>query len=154
MMDYYSAISNSYDELYGEEQLKKIKLILKFADIKENDKVLDIGCGTAFYSNLFKNYTGIDNARKMLKHPSCILGNAEHLPFQDKSFDAVISVTAIHNFKDIEKALKEMKRVARNKIIISVLKRSPKFLLIKSLIQKYFKVIIIEEDKDIIFISK
>ena len=83
MMDYYSIISNSYNELYGEEQLKKIKLILGSNSIKAEDKILDVGCGTAVYSNLFKNYTGIDNARKMLKHPSCVLGNAEHLPFPD-----------------------------------------------------------------------
>ena len=154
MMDYYSIISNSYDGLYGEEQLKKIKLILGSNSIKAEDKILDVGCGTAVYSNLFKNYTGIDNARKMLKHPSCVLGNAEHLPFPDNSFDVVMSITAIHNFKNIEKALKEMKRVANNKVIISVLKRSPKFSYIKSLIQKYFKVILLEEEKDIIFISK
>jgi len=154
MMDYYSIISNSYDGLYGEEQLKKIKLILGSNSIKAEDKILDVGCGTAVYSNLFKNYTGIDNARKMLKHPSCVLGNAEHLPFPDNSFDVVMSITAIHNFKNIEKALKEMKRVAKNKVIISVLKRSPKFSYIKSLIQKYFKVILLEEEKDIIFISK
>jgi len=153
-MDYYSIISNSYDGLYGEEQLKKIKLILGSNSIKAEDKILDVGCGTAVYSNLFKNYTGIDNARKMLKHPSCVLGNAEHLPFPDNSFDVVMSITAIHNFKNIEKALKEMKRVAKNKVIISVLKRSPKFSYIKSLIQKYFKVILLEEEKDIIFISK
>ncbi len=154
MMDYYSIIAPSYNELYGEEQLKKINLILRFAEIQEDDKILDVGCGTAVYSNLFKNYTGIDNARKMLKHPSCVLGNAEHLPFPDHSFDVVMSITAIHNFKDIEKALKEMKRVSKNKVIISVLKRSPKFFYIKSLIQKYFKVIYLEEEKDIIFISK
>ena len=154
MMDYYSIISNSYNELYGEEQLKKIKLILESNAIKAEDKILDVGCGTAVYSNLFKNYTGIDNARKMLKHPSCVLGNAEDLPFPDHSFDVVMSITAIHTFEDSEKALREMKRVAKNKVIISVLKRSPKSFYIKSLIKKYFKVIFLEEEKDIIFISK
>ncbi len=152
-MTYYDKIAKGYDELYKEEQLKKVKLIIKHLNIK-NEKVLDIGCGTAFYSNLFKNYTGIDNSKKMIKgKKECIYANAESLPFNDESFDAVICITSIHNFKDIKKALNEMKRVCKNKIAISVLKKAKKFEEIKKLIKDNFKVQEIEEEKDIIFIS-
>ena len=82
-----------------------------------------------------------------------IKANAESLPFKDKSFDVVISITAIHNFNDIESSIKEIKRVAIKKIAISVLKKSKKFSYIKSLIKKHFPNFkTLEEEKDIIFI--
>ena len=41
-MDYYSSIADGYDELYGEEQLAKIKLILANVEIQDTEKVLAI----------------------------------------------------------------------------------------------------------------
>src|SRR3989344_7390510 len=138
MMNYYSCIANSYDALYGEEQLKKIKIILQHKLIKKTESILDVGCGTAVYADFFKNYMGIDSAKKMLKDSRCVHGCAEHLPFPDKSFDVVISITAIHNFKDIDQALKEIKRVMKRKVIISLLKRSSKYITIKEKIKNCF----------------
>ncbi len=154
-MNYYNIISKSYNELYKEEQLNKIKIILKELNLKDKEKVLDVGCGTAFYKNLFKNYTGIDNSKGMLsksKTKNLIYGNAENLPFKDKSFSVVICITAIHNFKDYKKSIKEMKRVCKNKIIITILKRAKKFKEISSFIEKNFNFKKIGEDKDMIYI--
>jgi len=150
-MDYYSSISKGYNKFHKEEQLKKVKIILRY--IKKTDKVLDVGCGTAFYRKYIKNYTGIDNSPGMLPK-DCILADAEKLPFKDKSFDIVISITALHNVKNPEKAIKEIKRVTKGKIAISILKRSKKFKKIKTILNKYFKNLKeIEEEKDIIFIN-
>ncbi len=151
--DYYSSISKGYDELYKEEQLMKLKLILKNVNIK--GKVLDVGCGTAFYSKYFKDYTGIDNSKGMLEKSKAnvIYGNAENLPFKDKSFDVVICLTAIHNFKDYGKALNEMKRVSKKLMIISLLKKANKFDKIKRKINKMFNNgRELDEEKDLIFI--
>lgn len=148
-MNYYDQISEGYNELHKEEQIKKVKLIIKLLDIKD-EKILDIGCGTAFYSNLFKNYTGIDNSQGMLDQAKAkvILANAESLPFEDNSFGAVISVTAIHNVKNFKKAIQEIKRVAKNKIAISILKKSNNFKAIERELENFQST---EEDKDIIF---
>ncbi|MFW9880705.1 MAG: class I SAM-dependent methyltransferase, partial [Candidatus Thorarchaeota archaeon] len=62
-MDYYSGISEGYDELHKEEQLKKIKKVIELLKIKDNEKVLDVGCGTALYSGYFKDYIGIDKSK-------------------------------------------------------------------------------------------
>ena len=149
-MNYYDKISSGYNELHKEEQLKKVKILIKELNIK-NDKVLDIGCGTAFYSNLFKNYTGIDNSKGMLKKSKAkvIYVNAEKLPFKDNSFDTIISVTAIHNFINSKKAVEEMKRVSKNKIGITVLKKSKKLKEIEKLLKNFKKI---EEDKDFIYL--
>lgn len=135
-MSYYDYLASGYDNLHGKEQLKKIKLILDEFNIS-NKKVLDIGCGTAFYSKFFKHYAGIDNSKEMLNkaNANVILGNAEKLPFENKSFDVVISISAIHNFKDYKKAIDEMFRVAKESVIVSLFKRPKNFNEIKG----YFK---------------
>ena len=154
-MKFYDEIAKSYNELHKEEQLKKIHIILKKLHIKDKEKVLDIGCGTAFYSDLFKDYTGIDSSKKMLSQSNAnvIYGKAEKLPFKDKSFNIVLSVTAIHNFNNPEKAIQEIKRVCKNKIAITLLKKSNEFNYLKNLIKKNFKGKKFNSEKDIIFIG-
>ena len=72
---------------------------------------------------------------------------------KDNFFDIVISITAIQNFTNIEKGLKEIKRVGKDRFILTFLKKSSKKDKIIKLIQKIFKVKeIIEEEKDIIFV--
>jgi|TARA_Y100000310_G_C20680077_1_gene815397 ubiquinone/menaquinone biosynthesis C-methylase UbiE len=148
-MNYYDQIAEGYDELHKEEQLKKINIIIKELKIK-NDKLLDVGCGTAFYHKLFKNYTGIDNSKGMLKksEANVIHAEAENLPFKDKSFDTVISITAIQNFKDPIKAINEMKRVAKKKIGITILKKAKNLKLVEKELKIFNRI---GEDKDIIF---
>lgn len=145
----YKKLAKNYNELHKQEQLKKAKLIIKLLKIKK-DRVLDVGCGTAIYSDLFENYTGIDNCKEMLNlsKEKMIYAQAEKLPFKDKSFDTVISVTSIHNFRYIEKSIQEIKRVAKKKIAISVLKKSKKLPQIKKLLKDFNQV---EQEKDIIF---
>ncbi len=156
-MTYYNNIAKGYNGLHGEEQLKKINIILNNIKIKKTDKLLDVGCGTGFYLDLFKcNITGVDPSEELLKECKykTIKAYAEKLPFKDNSFDLVISITSIHNFKNINKALEEMKRVGEKKFVFSVLKKSKKFDYIIDLIKKKFKVkkIVIEE-KDAIFFT-
>jgi ubiquinone/menaquinone biosynthesis C-methylase UbiE len=148
-MNYYDQISSGYDELHSEEQLKKVKLIIELIDIGD-EKVLDVGCGTALYGDLFSDYTGMDNSKGMLEKSKYNVqyGEAEELPFLDDSFDCVISITALQNVEDIEKAILEIKRVAKNKIAISVLKKSSKISKFKELLSDFESF---EEDKDIIF---
>ena len=155
----YKYIAKNYNELHGEEQLKKLAIIKKYIKVKA--PLLDIGCGTGISTNYFNvNSVGIDNCKEMLnegkKHYSnLIYGNAEKLPFPDKTFNTVISVTAFHNFKNMEKALKEIKRVSRNNnIAITFLKKSKKLNYFRKLLKKYFKFREINCEQDILFIAK
>jgi ubiquinone/menaquinone biosynthesis C-methylase UbiE len=156
-MGYYDEISEGYEELHKEEQLKKVKIILNKLNLKKTDKLLDVGCGTGFYLDMFKcKVTGVDPAPKLIKkykgEQKIILARAEELPFPDNSFHIVTSITAIQNFEDIEKGLQEMKRVGKKNFVLSALKRSNRISLIEKLINHLFIVDEkIEEDKDIIF---
>ncbi|MBI2575922.1 methyltransferase domain-containing protein [Candidatus Woesearchaeota archaeon] len=158
-MEYYNSIAEGYNELYREEQLKKIESIRQRLRVTKKDRLLDVGCGTGISTEGWPcECVGIDPAKSLLARAkpqpnvSFIQGTAEHIPFPDSSFDIVISVSALHNFDDPEKALKEMKRVGKHAFAISFLKKSAKRALLESLIKKYFSVEeIIEEEKDIIF---
>ncbi len=96
--------------------------------------VLDIGCAKGFMmhdmAKLIPGITvkGIDissyaveNAVDEMK-PHCQVANATHLPFDDQSFDAVISITTLHNLErdDLAKALLEIERVKRKYSFITV----------------------------------
>lgn len=151
-MDYYSEIAEGYNELHKREQLDKIKTIFKNVYISNEETTLDVGCGTALYAYLFRNYKGIDPSKKMLEQSNSDVrvGTAEEIPFEDKSFDNVISISAIHNFDDYEKGVKEMERVSKHKVIITLLKKAKKFEEIKKYLKDYKEI---EHPIDLIFVK-
>jgi ubiquinone/menaquinone biosynthesis C-methylase UbiE len=166
-MNYYNEISQGYEELYKEEQIKKLNFIKLFLEklnikIKESYKLLDVGCGTGLTTQFWKSKikTGIDPAKKLIekarkkdKKSNYVVAPAENIPFENNSFDIVVSITAIQNFQDIKKGLKEIKRVAKNLVILSFLKKSEKKENILNLIKNTLNIKkITEEDKDIVII--
>ena len=60
---------------------------------------------------------------KLDKSVSLKIMNAERLKYEDNSFDEVVSVNFIHHAKNPAQCLKEMVRVAKNKIIIADLNK-------------------------------
>lgn len=153
-MQYYNKISKGYNELYKEEQLKKIKIIKKY--IKPKGLLLDIGAGTGISTKAFTKKAlciALDPSKEMLKkYPGLkVVGKAENLPFKDNTFDIIISVTALHHANP-EKAISEIKRVAKPnaQIAISILKKSKRLPGIKKLLKNFKEI---EEEKDIILIK-
>ena len=157
-MGYYNKISKGYNELHKEEQLKKLLIIKNNIKINKNDLLLDVGCGTGISSQFDCKVVGIDPSIGLLrlnKSRNRIQAKAEYLPFKNNTFDIVISVTSAHNFKDIEKGLKEIKRVGKNNFVFSILKRSNKLNEIKKEIKNNFEIKkLTEEEKDTIFFAK
>lgn len=152
-MTYYDEIAAGYEQLHGEEQKEKARIIAENLVIKPTDTLLDVGCGTASYLSIFKcKKTGIDPSKELLKQAKIpvIQGKAEALPFPDNSFDIVISLTAIHH-AEAKKAVAEMFRVAKRDVAISVLKKAANFKAIEAEISKFKVVKRIEEAHDVIF---
>lgn len=100
--------------------------------LKSSDNVLDVGCGsgelTFYLAEATKeiSYTGVDLDMPLLERAqlkadtysgSCNLsfvrGNAVCLPFDDASFDVVVSQTLLTSIYDYEKVMQEMRRVCR-----------------------------------------
>ncbi len=160
-MNYYDTIAKGYEELHKEEQLKKLKIIKEYLKVNPKERLLDVGCGTGLTTSCWKcKCYGIDPSKKLLekakeKYNDIIYKQApaEKIPFKNNFFDIVISVTSIQNFDDVEKSLREIKRVGKNNFVLTFLKKSPKRNKINKLIKKHFKIKeIIEEEKDLIYL--
>ncbi len=157
-MSYYNAIAKSYDRLYAEEQYEKLEEIVTFLKVKKTDRLLDIGCGTGLSARFFTGHViGIDPAFEMVKQADfpVVCGAAEELPFQSEMFDVVVCVSAIHNFDDHSKALREMKRVLKKKGIgaITLLKKARQYKTIRKDIETFFLGKWVEGKKDDCFIG-
>lgn len=63
-----------------------------------------------------------------------VQGDAAHLPFPDRSFDALLFVDLLHHVADWERAVREMGRVARSSVIAVSPERSPnaRFLYLRA----------------------
>jgi ubiquinone/menaquinone biosynthesis C-methylase UbiE len=155
-MTYYDSIAKGYTELHKDEQLKKIQLIKDNLVLGKEDLLLDVGCGP-YFADFECTVVGIDPSIELLKQtkiPVC-QAIAEALPFKDNSFDVIVSITALQNFEDLDKALDEIKRVGKERFVITFLQKAAKKDLFLDKINEYFTVEkIIMEDKDIILFLK
>ncbi len=106
----------------------------KHYNLKAGQKILDVGCGMAHLLYEFTQavpgveVTGLDISDYALAHAKeeirdrLIKGDANALPFEDNSFDLVISLTTLHNLKiyDLKSAVKEIERVSNGNSYIMV----------------------------------
>ena len=91
------------------------------------EDVLDVGCGTGAVLELLhgeypeKRLTGLDLTPRMievarakqLENVRFIVGDAEALPFESRSFDAVLCSNSFHHYPHPEKFFSEAARVLR-----------------------------------------
>lgn len=111
-----------------------VKDIFEHYSLDSDSTILDVGCGKGFmlydflqaYPNLRVEGIDIssyalenakDEVKKYLK-----LGSAVDLPYDNQSFDLVISINTIHNLNehDCKRALTEIQRVARKHAYVTV----------------------------------
>ena len=84
--------------------------------------VLNVGAGTGSYEPADRHVLAVEPSALMRsKRPPgaapCLAGYAEHLPFDDHSFDAAMAVCTVHHWKDPIAGLREMRRVARRVVV-------------------------------------
>ncbi len=133
----YNSSSSFYDSRYRQIQEIKYHIILKNFDLTRK-VILDLGCGTGLFIEYIsrrkleqkKNldyYVGLDISWNMLlefrskleklkgKNISLLLSDIENLPFRDNQFFSVLSLTSFQNLPDVEKGIRELLRVSRNR---------------------------------------
>ena len=102
--------------------------------LTKDSSVLDVGCGKGFMLHDLKELIpgitvrGVDISEYAIEHAMddvkdvVSVANATKLPFEDKSYDVVISINTIHNLplEECKQALREIERVSRGKSFITV----------------------------------
>lgn len=102
--------------------------------LTSGSRLLDVGCAKGFMLHDFRQHIpglevrGIDVSRYAIEHalesvqPFLQVADARNLPFEDNSFDLVISINTIHNLEieELVHSLQEIQRVSRGKSFITV----------------------------------
>ena len=103
-------------------------------ELPDSPRILDIGCGKGFLLFDFLKVIpdariyGIDISEYAITHAKPEIrgrlqeGNATHLPWDDDTFDLVLSINTFHNFYNFEldRALREIERVGKENKYICV----------------------------------
>jgi ubiquinone/menaquinone biosynthesis C-methylase UbiE len=105
-----------------------------YYQLAEDASILDVGCGKGFLLYEFTQVlprarvAGLDISQYALDHAreevrgSLVKGTAAQLPWEDQSFDLVVSINTLHNLYnyDLWSALREIERVGRRAKLIIV----------------------------------
>ncbi|WP_111976511.1 class I SAM-dependent methyltransferase [Algibacillus agarilyticus] len=108
--------------------------LTEFYELNHNSQVLDVGCAKGFFiydltqaipgikaQGIDVSEYAIENAKPEVK-ANLKVACATQLPYEDNSFDFVMSINTVHNLEreDCAKALQEIMRVSRGKAYITV----------------------------------
>ncbi len=105
---------------------REFRTLIALLALKKNDSVLDVGSGDGFWTARFAKRCGyvvglepggeaaaLASRFHRLPNASYIRGTAEGLPFPDRTFDKVVSVSCLEHFGDPVLGMKEMARVLK-----------------------------------------
>lgn len=125
--------ANEYDMTLGKIQRhhKMLELVVDSSDVKNDDRVLDIGCGTGLLSLKFLKkagclITGIDNSPEMLEIFSdkieslelgdrivCKPGDAGNPDFNNDTFNVAASTVTMHHVQDKLSAARKIHKILK-----------------------------------------
>ncbi|HEY5601618.1 MAG TPA: class I SAM-dependent methyltransferase [Gammaproteobacteria bacterium] len=110
----------------------EFRLLMKMLNPAQNASVLDVGCGTGYFTRRFAgagfHVTGIDVDANMLayaqaqsRHIPYVRASATQLPFKDNAFDYVMAITSLCFIQEPLTAIREMRRVCRTSVLLGLL---------------------------------
>jgi len=140
-MRHYDQQAIVYDAQYLGEQNAKIEDTLSITELKPNELILDLGCGTGFlFQHINKSIrllVGLDISSKALReakkrtknlsNTALIRADADNTPFPDHIFDKVFAITVLQNMPDPMKTITEMKRIGKPQAIFAITGLKKKF---------------------------
>lgn len=93
------------------------------AALGESESLLNVGAGTGSYEPIGRYVVAIEPSLEMIRrrghaNGKSVQGSADQLPFLDSTFDAALAILTLHHWRDSEVGLSEMRRVARERVVI------------------------------------
>lgn len=122
----WEASAQAWISLMGEEgdfSRKQVldKPMLERVRLRQDQRVLDVGCGEGRFCRMVAPYaqkvTGVDPTDSLLQRAASlsdqafVKAKAEALPFENASFDLVLSYLSLIDIADAKAAIEEMARV-------------------------------------------
>ena len=129
--DFYRALSSKVD--LGDTDLTDASM-QAVADAVVGTRVLDVACGRGLLASALAgshHVVGCDVALatgdRAVRHVEFVACEArvEELPFADRAFDTVVSTHTLEHVPDLHRALAELRRVARSRLVIVVPRQRP-----------------------------
>ena len=111
-------------ERYNQFRCPDLRIANLIADALGNAQtVLNVGAGAGSYEPIGRTVTAVEPSASMRAQrpshlPAAIDAVAEKLPFTDASFDASMSTFSVHQWRDLDAGLRELRRVTRGPVVI------------------------------------
>ena len=133
--EWFKDWANEYDDTLGKikRHHQLLNLVVKLSNVKKDQKVLDVGCGTGLLSLKFLEkadcyITGIDSSAEMLsifiekikklalsERVVYKLEDAKSIEFKPDSFDIVASTMTLHHLKNKYPTIKKIHNILKPK---------------------------------------
>lgn len=87
------------------------------------ETVINVGAGTGSYEPTDTQVMAVEPSIEMIRKRAegsapAIQASAEHLPFDDDSFDAGMAILTVHHWSDKAAGLQELRRVTRGRVVV------------------------------------
>ena len=102
---------------------KRVDVSLKFASLKDDSTILDVGCKDGYLLKLIRSGNqsckcyGIEKNPKgleIIENCDVRVADVTNLPFGNNFFEIVFVLDVLEHVKDLDKAIEEIKRVLKN----------------------------------------
>jgi ubiquinone/menaquinone biosynthesis C-methylase UbiE len=116
----YDTIGEGYSVRRQSDPRIAAAIVAALADARS---VINVGAGAGSYEPTDRTVLAVEPSDVMIaQRPQgaapCVRGSAEALPVENRTFDAAMAVLTIHHWTDWRRGLRELRRVARQRIVL------------------------------------
>jgi ubiquinone/menaquinone biosynthesis C-methylase UbiE len=117
----YDRIGRSYAQTRRTDPRVKAQVDAALGDAAT---VVNVGAGTGNYEPDDRAVVAVEPSATMIgQRPAgraqVVRAYAESLPFPDGAFDAALAIFTVHHWRDTQRGLRELARIARRQVILS-----------------------------------